>query len=235
MGDDNIDGTLPVNGIQPCFVIYRCFVRPIDIGRELTVTGLHAVLVHPPSPVDGDGTAHTEDGMPAGFDDGIVRQGLPTLVSHLLTVEIGRVVVVPAYEHYPVVGLGQTVAEPHIDTLIVAWLMEAKAAVTGDYYQGVSHAILDAAFIHKFFIVTVYVTADYNPFGIGKLIYVDTVTHFLFQSFCQELPQMEVRDTFRILLADQWGHGNDILRIVVLDSTEIAELTLSRFFVGNNI
>ena len=38
---------------------------------------------------------------------------------------------------------------------------------------------------------------------------------------------MEVRDTFRILPADQWGHGNDILRIVILDSTEIAELTKS--------
>ena len=117
--------------------------------------------------------------MPAGVDDGIVRQGLPTLVSHLLTVEIGRVVVVPAYEHYPVVGLGQTIAYPHIDTLIVAWLIEAEAAVTGDHYQGVRHAILDAALIHKLLVVTVYVTADYNPFSIGKLVYVCAVTHII--------------------------------------------------------
>ena len=235
MSDDNIDGTLPVNVIQLCLVIYRRFVRPIDIGCKLAVTGLYAVLVHPPSAVDGDGAAYTEDSVPAGFQYGVVRHSLPPLIVNLLTIKVSGVVMVATDEHYPVVGFGKTVAEPHIDTLIVAWLMEAEAAVTGNNYQGVSHAILDAAFIHKFFIVTVYVTADYNPFGIGKLVYVYTVIHGLFQSFCQELPQMEMRDAFGILSADQRGHGYYILRIVILDSTEIAELTLSRFFIGNDI
>ena len=86
---------------------------------------------------------------------------------------------VPAYEHYPVVGLGQTIAKPHIDTLIVAWPMEAETAITGDHYQGVSHAELDATLIHKLLVVTVYVTADYNPFGVGKPVYVCAVAHII--------------------------------------------------------
>ena len=42
-------------------------------------------------------------------------------------------------------------------------------------------------------------------------------------------------DAIRILAAYQWGHGDDILRIVVLDGTEIAELTLPCGSIGNDV
>ena len=39
----------------------------------------------------------------AGFDDGIVGQGLPSAVVYGLLIEIGGVVVVASQKHYPVV------------------------------------------------------------------------------------------------------------------------------------
>ena len=40
---------------------------------------------------------------------------------------------------------------------------------------------------------------------------------------------MKVGDACRVLPADKWCHRYDVFRIVVLDSTQIAELISSKF------
>lgn len=39
---------------------------------------------------------------------------------------------------------------------------------------------------------------------------------------------MQVRDAVIIIFGEQRSHGDNVLRVVVLDGTEIAKLTLSR-------
>ena len=57
-----------------------------------------------PHSVNGGGAADTEDGVSADFQHGIVGQRHPAFVSDRLEVEIGRIVVVPADEHQPIVS-----------------------------------------------------------------------------------------------------------------------------------
>ena len=46
---------------------------------------------------------------------------------------------------------------------------------------------------------------------------------------------MQVRDAVIIIFGEQRGHGDNVLRVVVLDGTEIAKLTLSGCIVGYDI
>ena len=46
---------------------------------------------------------------------------------------------------------------------------------------------------------------------------------------------MQVRDSVIIIFGEQRSHGDNVLRIVVLDSTEITKLTLSGCIVGYDI
>ena len=46
---------------------------------------------------------------------------------------------------------------------------------------------------------------------------------------------MQVRDAVIIILGEQRSHGDNVLRIVVFDGTEIAKLTLSGCIVGYDI
>ena len=39
-------------------------------------------------------------------------------------------------------------------------------------------------------------------------------------SFCQEFAKMQVRDSVIIIFGEQRGHGDNVLRVVVLDGTE---------------
>ena len=54
-------------------------------------------------------------------------------------------------------------------------------------------------------------------------------------SFCQEFAKMQVRDSVIIIFGEQRSHGDNVLRIVVLDSTEITKLTLSGCIVGYDV
>ena len=54
-------------------------------------------------------------------------------------------------------------------------------------------------------------------------------------SFCQEFAKMQVRDAVIIIFGEQRGHGDNVLRVVVLDGTEIAKLTLSGCIVGYDV
>ena len=54
-------------------------------------------------------------------------------------------------------------------------------------------------------------------------------------SFCQEFAKMQVRDAVIIILGEQRGHGDNVLRVVVLDGTEIAKLTFSGCIVGYDV
>lgn len=72
MGDDGIDGTDFVDGIELCFVINTALVGPVNVRDErgvwlleMEVSGVHAV-----GAVDGCGSAHAKDGVPAGFHHG---------------------------------------------------------------------------------------------------------------------------------------------------------------------
>ena len=42
-------------------------------------------------------------------------------------------------------------------------------------------------------------------------------------------------DAVGILPIDQWGHRNDVLRIIVFDGPKIAELALTRSLIGDNV
>lgn len=46
---------------------------------------------------------------------------------------------------------------------------------------------------------------------------------------------MQVRDSVIIIFGEQRSHGDNVLRIVVLDGTEIAKLTLSGCIVGYDV
>ena len=46
---------------------------------------------------------------------------------------------------------------------------------------------------------------------------------------------MQVRDALIIIFGEQRGHGDNVLRVVVLDGTEIAKLTLSGCIVGYDV
>ena len=46
---------------------------------------------------------------------------------------------------------------------------------------------------------------------------------------------MQVRDAVIIIFGEQRGHGDNVLRVVVLDGTEIAKLTPSGCIVGYDI
>jgi len=54
-------------------------------------------------------------------------------------------------------------------------------------------------------------------------------------SFSQEFAKMQVRDAVIIIFGEQRGHGDNVLRVVVLDGTEIVKLTLSGCIVGYDV
>lgn len=54
-------------------------------------------------------------------------------------------------------------------------------------------------------------------------------------SFCQELAKMQVRDAVIIIFGEQRSHGDNVLRIVVFDGTEIAKLPFSGCIVGYDV
>ena len=75
MGDDCINGTEIVDGVEFGLVINWPFIRPVDVGGkwgiwllEMEVLGVHAV-----GTVNGCGSAYAEDSMSAGFHNRIVR------------------------------------------------------------------------------------------------------------------------------------------------------------------
>ena len=51
----------------------------------------------------------------------------------------------------------------------------------------------------------------------------------------QEMAQMQVGYAIVVVAGEQGGHGDDILGIVVLDSSKIAKLSLSCGHVGNDL
>ena len=46
---------------------------------------------------------------------------------------------------------------------------------------------------------------------------------------------MQVRDAVIIIFGEQRGHGDNVLRVVVLDGTEITKLPLSGCIVGYDV
>lgn len=42
-------------------------------------------------------------------------------------------------------------------------------------------------------------------------------------------------DTSIIVLCEKWSHGNDVLRIVVLDEAQVAKLSLSGIIIDNDV
>ena len=184
MGDDSIDSTDFIDGIELCFVINRALVGPIDIGDkwgvwllEMEVLGVHAV-----GAVDGCGSAHAEDGVPAGFHHRIVGERHPTSVLDGLEIlgrakrqsraEIGRVVVIATNESNPVVGLRETLATSLVDVLVIARLFEAKATVARHDNQCVCHHILYATLVDKLREVAMDVATYHDAFGVGEIKYI---------------------------------------------------------------
>lgn len=74
MSNDGVDGTDLIDGIEFFLVINGSFVWPIDIGVKGSVWLLKMEMLgaHPIRPIDGGCTTHTENGVSAGFDHGIV-------------------------------------------------------------------------------------------------------------------------------------------------------------------
>ena len=135
----------------------------------------------PPCALHGDSTTDAENSVAADLQDGIVWYGLPPFIVHLLAVEVSGIVMVPAYEHYPIVIFFKPFLATFVDVLIIARLLEAEAAVTGDHNQGIRHLLGDTDLEYQLCVVTVYVTADYYSLGIWVFVYVYIVVHNFFR------------------------------------------------------
>lgn len=176
MGYDRIDGRYLIEGIKTFLIIYWRFVAPIDVRCELVPRIMYkASVIHSVGTFNGRCTTYTEDGMLTSFYQRIVRNGLPAFVVNVLPVEVRRVIVIAPHEHHPDIRFLQPMPASIKYVLIVARLVESKAAVTGNNHQRIGHVILHNDFIDEMVEVTVDVTRHYDVPGIGEVIYIGMV------------------------------------------------------------
>ena len=86
--------------------------------------------------------------MAASSNDTVVWDAEEALVPDPLLLEIGRIIMIPADHHDPVVRLGQPTEYLVENLLIVYGLFKSKTAVAGYDQQRVSHSVLDAELEH---------------------------------------------------------------------------------------
>ena len=191
VGDDGVDGAEFVYCVEPRLVEKRCFILPIQVGRQrvgrvrlMVVFGRHAQ-----QSVDGCGTTYAKDGMSAGLHQGIVGQRHPALVLDGLYIlgrakrrgraEVCWVVVIAANEQQPVVSLREFLDAFLIQVLVIARPLESKAAVTCHDNQRFRHAVLHATLKDQLRKVSVNVTAHYDALRLGE--FVDIITFLKFR------------------------------------------------------
>ena len=179
MSNDRIDGASCRDEVNRILVIYRCLVWPPNSRLQMSYSPSTGVLFLAPIAVDADGPAYAEDVVITGLDDGIVRDAPPALVGDLLLGEIGRIIMVAMNEYDPVVCLPKPARHLVIDGLIVARLLKAEAAVTGDNKKGVFQTVLDAQLEDNTSEVTVYIAGDKDGLGVRIVEYLVHFSAFL--------------------------------------------------------
>ena len=190
MGDDGIDSTDIVDGIEFGLVINGSFVGPVNVGDkgrvwllEMEMLGVHAV-----GAVDGCCSTHTKDGMSASLHYGIVGQRHPPPVLDGLEIlgrakrqsraEIGRIVVIPSNEQQPIIRLREALSASFVEILVIARFLESKTTITSNDNYGIRHAILYATFIDQQCEVAMDIATHHDAFRIRELtLYVIIRVH----------------------------------------------------------
>ena len=105
MGDNGIDGTDLIDGIEFAFVIKWTLVWPIVVGDKGSVWLLKMEVfgTHKIGAVDRGRTTTAEDGVSAGFYHRIVWECHPPMMLDNLQIEIGRIIVVATNEKQVIV------------------------------------------------------------------------------------------------------------------------------------
>ena len=136
-------------------------------------------LLHTIKTVDRYCTTHAKDGMPTGLNNAIVGHGNESAMTKSLSIEIGGIVVITTNEDYPVVGFRHTTTVLLHHLVVIARIVEAKAAITSHNEQSIMHGILHAEFMDELIELAMYVTRDHYIFGVGeaKCVYFTSVFH----------------------------------------------------------
>ena len=136
-------------------------------------------LLHTIKAVDRYGATHAKDGMPTGVDDAIVGHGNESAMTKSLSIEIGGIVVIATDEDYPIIGFRHTTTVLLHHLVVIARIVEAKAAITSHNEQGVAHSVLHTEFMDELIELAMYVTRDHYILGVGeaKCVYFTSVFH----------------------------------------------------------
>ena len=181
-GDDGVDGTNLVDGIEFSLVINGSLVGPVNIGNKGRVRLLKMEVhgVHTIGAIDGCGSSRTKDGVPASLHYGIVGQCHPPPVLDGLEIlgrakrqrraEISRIVVIATNEQQPIVSLREALATSLVQILVIPWFLESKTAVASNNNHGIGHTVLYAAFINELREVTMDIATHHDVFGIRELV-----------------------------------------------------------------
>ena len=97
-------------------------------------------------PVNGDGTAYTENGMTARFKYGIVWNCHPSGMFDRLIDEVSRVIMISTNKDYPVVVFCKPTTTTSVNVFVMTWTLESETAISCHNYQSVFHFILNATF-----------------------------------------------------------------------------------------
>lgn len=118
--------------------------------------------------VDGYGATHAKDGMPTGLNDAIVGHGNESAMTKSLSIEIGGIVVIATNEDYPVVGFRHTTTVLLHHLVVIARIVEAKAAITSHNEQSVAHSVLYTELMHELVELAMYVARYQHALGIRE-------------------------------------------------------------------
>lgn len=115
-------------------------------------------------------TADTKDIMPTCLNDCIIRNSFESLMVELLTVKVGRIVMISSDKDNPVVSLTHTlgVAPSIYQILIVALPFKTETTIASNNQQCVSHPVLDTHLMHEDIEVSVDIAADNDALGLWE-------------------------------------------------------------------
>ena len=118
-----------------------------------------------------DGSAHSTNA--------IVGHGIESAMTKSLSIEIGGIVVIATDEDYPIIGFRHTTTVLLHHLVVIARIVEAKAAITSHNEQSVAHSVLYTELMYELVELAMYVARYQHAFGIRETqcIYVCGLRH----------------------------------------------------------
>ena len=95
------------------------------------------------------------------------------------SVKIGWIVMVAAYEHYLVVGIGQAFGIAPCHILVIPRFFETEATITGHNQQCIPHLILYTEFGYKLIEVAMDVARHHNTLGGREFLQIHILSFFI--------------------------------------------------------